>query len=224
MASAVTRLSLTRGVWIAAWVTAGASLLWNPAGVARQLAPTAELPTLSMQADLPAKRTRLSWWPQGAETKEVSGSSSQNVREKKEPRVVSKPRPKAVVPVELDDQLRVSVEMPDVDSLAAGAAGESLDPRAQALAQLVADGFWKGDPRLTAVALYVVCPEGPGLCRVEEVRVLQSPQPDVQQLLRSYAPGVAINLAREDREQLVATGGGWLIRTFRVANSEELLP
>lgn len=119
---------------------------------------------------------------------------------------------------------KLPLELPNLEEMATSALGDSADLRAQGLAELVAAHAWPSDPRLTVVALYIVCPSGPGMCLVEEARVLQSPQPDVARLLVAYGHGSKIGLALEDRVKLEGTAGGWVVRSFQVAGTEELLP
>lgn len=219
---------LAHGAWVTCWLALGVWSLWNPQGAA-SLSPSVRLPN-PPHLDIPlppAVVTRLSWWPQAESIPEVVETMPKRSSEKEKPEVrVSRVKPVAEVvkevPVEISSP--PMMELPELESVVEGAAGDSLDPRAQALAALEEGAEWKQDARLTVVALYVRCPSGPGLCSVDEARVLQSPQPDVRRLLLAYGQGSKINLAQEDRDRLDRLGGGWVIRSFRLASSEELLP
>lgn len=219
---------LARGAWVTCWLALGVWSLWNPHGAA-SLSASVRLPT-PQHLDIPLPRavvTRLSWWPQAESILEVVEKMPKRSGGSEKP-VVKMSRVKPVPEVVKEEPVALPspsvVELPELASVVEGAAGDSLDPRARALAALEEGAEWKQDARLTVVALYVRCPGGPGLCAVDEARVLQSPQPDVRRLLLAYGQGSKINLAQDDRDRLEGLGGGWVIRSFRLASSEELLP
>lgn len=234
VAKPVTPLWAARLTWLGAWLTLGCYAVLSSTTTAPSpplLGKRAEQPLLPPVEVSPRSPTKLSWWPTLPVVAEVKEASLSIRREKRVPAVARvKPVPAESLP-DAEQVMQVLssgtgvIDLPAVEELVAeGGVGAEMDPRAKALADLEAAGSWREDTRLTVVALFVSCPSKLGLCVVEEARILQSPSPDVSALLRSYGQGARINLAAEDRAKVTETGGSWVLRSFRLASSEELLP
>lgn len=216
-------LTVSRLTWLAGWLGVGVWVLLSPPPelVLPEVA-LAKAPPIEIEAS-PRKQTRLSWWVEPELIQPPPVKEASETKPKVQPKR-TKPREARVDVVAEAPKVQPVPEVAPV--VEAGKAEAEGDPRLAALKDLLASSELEGDASQTVVAIYTQCPPAHSQwCVIQEVVVVRTPMADVRPWVQSLARGLRLGLPVPDRERLAKTNNeGWVIRSFKVVDSAELMP